>query len=273
MIVLPGVNIPWSDGELAAMTDEMERVARAAGQVCLRGWRTGVAVERKGAIDLVTACDRASEDVIRAGFARAFPGVDLVAEEGGGVAHEGAPVFWADPLDGTTNFAHGHPFFAVSIGLACGAALLAGVVVAPALGVAWRASRGRGATRDGAPCAVSATAVLGDSLLATGFPYDVRTNPLNNFDEFAALTRASRGVRRCGSAAIDLCMTADGTFDGYWERFLKPWDMAAGAAVVLEAGGALSALDGGAADVRTGAVVASNGRIHPALLEAIARSR
>lgn len=273
MIVLRGVNTPWSDEELRAVADEVERVARAAAEVCLRGWRTGVAVERKGEIDLVTASDRASEALIREALGRSFPGVDLVAEEGGGLAREDRAVFWADPLDGTTNFAHGHPFFAVSIGLALGASLLAGVVVAPALGVTWKASRGAGATRNGAPCRVSATERLGDSLLATGFPYDVRTNPLNNFDEFAALTRASRGVRRCGSAAIDLCMTADGTFDGYWERFLKPWDMAAGAAIVAEAGGALTALDGSTADVRSGALVASNGRVHAALLEAIAGAR
>lgn len=259
-----------SDDELAAITDELERVARDAAALCLRAWRTGVAVERKGAIDLVTPVDRASEALIRERVGRALPGVRLVAEEGGGEAPGDDPVLWVDPLDGTTNFAHGHPFFAVSIGLARGAEALAGVVAAPALGTVWRASRGRGASRDGRGCAVSATEALGDALLATGFPYDVRTNPAHNLDRFAALTRATRGVRRCGSAAIDLCMTADGTFDGYWERFLKPWDLAAGAAVVREAGGALTAFDGGPADLRSGAVVASNGRIHGALLAAIA---
>lgn len=265
-----GVNTPWRADELTAMSLEVERIARGAAAVCLQGWRTGGAVERKGDIDLVTAWDRASEEVIREEFLVSFPGVALVAEEGGGAATEGEAVFWVDPLDGTTNFAHGHPFFAVSVGLMQGAEALLGVVVAPALGCVWRGARGGGALRDGSPCRVSATERLGDALLATGFPYDVRSNPLHNFDHFAALTRLTRGVRRCGSAAIDLCMTADGTFDGYWERFLKPWDMAGGAAVLLAAGGALTALDGSRADPRTGALAASNGRIHSALLAALA---
>lgn len=255
------------------LRDTAARFALEAGAILLEGYGRVHAPERKGRIDLVTEYDKRSEALLLDRIAARYPGHAVLAEESGEHA-TASDVRWViDPLDGTTNFAHGHPFFAVSIGLALGASLLAGVVVAPALGVTWRASRGAGATRNGAPCRVSATERLGDSLLATGFPYDVRTNPLNNFDEFSALTRASRGVRRCGSAAIDLCMTADGTFDGYWERFLKPWDMAAGAAIVAEAGGALTALDGSTADVRSGALVASNGRVHAALLEAIAGAR
>lgn len=252
------------------MADEVERIARDAAAVCLSGWRTGAAVENKGDIDLVTAWDRASEALLRERFLKSFPGVALVAEEAGGEVPAGEPVFWVDPIDGTTNFAHGHPFFAVSVGLMAGSDALLGVVVAPALRTVWRGVRGGGATRDGAACRVSETPRLGEALLATGFPYDVRSNPLHNLDHFAALTRITRGVRRCGSAAIDLCMTADGTFDGYWERFLKPWDMAGGAAVLLAAGGTLSALDGGAADPRTGALAATNGRIHAELLAALA---
>ena len=264
--------IPWSVSELSRMAEEVERIARDAAVVCFKGWRKGGVVERKGDIDLVTAWDRASEDVLREGFARAFPDLALVAEEGGGTAPEGAPVLYADPLDGTTNFAHGHPFFAVSVGLMVGPEAVLGVVVAPALRTVWRGSRGTPATRDGERCRVSATERLGDALLATGFPYDVRTNPLHNFDHFAALTRITRGVRRCGSAALDLCLTADGTFDGYWERFLKPWDMAGGAAVVLAAGGTVTDLQGGPADPRQGALVASNGRVHAELLGALANA-
>jgi myo-inositol-1(or 4)-monophosphatase len=264
-----GASLPWSASELAAMAAAVERVAQEAAAVCLRGWRTGTAVERKGDIDLVTAWDRASEDVLREGLTRAFPDIALVAEEAGGTAPADAPVFFADPLDGTTNFAHGHPFFAVSVGLMVGSEAVLGVVVAPALRNVWRGSLGTPATRDGAVCRVSATERLGDALLATGFPYDVRSNPLHNFDHFAALTRQTRGVRRCGSAALDLCLTADGTFDGYWERHLKPWDMAGGAAIVRAAGGTVTDLRGGPADPRLGALLATNGRVHAALLAAL----
>ena len=248
-------------------------VARGSAAILMEGYRRPVEVEHKGPIDLVTRWDRASEDALRAALGRAFPGVALVAEESAaGGAPEGLAL-WADPLDGTTNFVHGHPFFAVSIALADGPELLAGAVVAPALGHAWHAARGHGAWRDGAPCRVSATAALDRALLATGFPYDNATNPLDNFAEFAALTRRSRGVRRCGAAALDLCLTADGTFDGYWERFLKPWDLAAGALVVREAGGRTSDLSGGAEDFRAGWMVASNGRVHDALVAALAAAR
>lgn len=250
----------------------LERAARAAGAVLMEGWRSpALSVERKGVIDLVTRWDRASEDLLRRELSAALPDVALVAEEGGGrEARDELPTLWVDPLDGTTNFVHGHPFFAVSVGLAVGRELVASCVHAPALGNTWVAAKGHGATRDGAPCRVSTVSALDDALLATGFPYDNRTNPRNNLAEFAALTMKTQGVRRCGSAALDLCLTADGTFDGYWERSLKPWDLAAGMLLVSEAGGALTSLDGGAHDFRSGAVVASNGALHRALLDALA---
>lgn len=248
-------------------------VAQGSAAILMEGYRRPGEVELKGPIDLVTRWDRASEDALRSALARAFPGVALVAEESASGDLPGGLALWADPLDGTTNFVHGHPFFAVSIGLAEGSHLLAGAVVAPALGLAWHAARGLGAWRNGLPCKVSETAALGRSLLATGFPYDNATNPLDNFAEFAALTRRSRGVRRCGAAALDLCLTADGTFDGYWERFLKPWDLAAGALIVSEAGGHTSDLEGGAMDFRDGWLVASNGRVHAELMDALAAVR
>jgi myo-inositol-1(or 4)-monophosphatase len=252
-----------------AEAESLLAVARAAAAVLMEGYRNPGAVELKGPIDLVTRWDRASEDCLRAALAVAFPGVALVAEESAAGDAPAGLALWADPLDGTTNFVHGHPFFAVSIGLADGAELLAGAVVAPALGLSWHAARGHGARRDGIPCRVSETDALGRALLATGFPYDNATNPLDNFAEFAALTRRSRGVRRCGAAALDLCLTADGTFDGYWERFLKPWDLAAGALMVAEAGGRVSDLEGAPADFRDGWLVATNGRVHDALVAAL----
>lgn len=248
-------------------------VARESAAVLMEGYRRPGEVELKGPIDLVTRWDRASEECLRTALAQAYPGLLLVAEESAGAAVPDGLALWADPLDGTTNFVHGHPFFAVSIGLAEGSTLLAAAVVAPALGLEWHGALGHGAFRNGSPCRVSETAALGRSLLATGFPYDNASNPLNNFDEFAALTKRSRGVRRCGAAALDLCLTADGTFDGYWERFLKPWDLAAGALLVTEAGGRVTDLDGGRCDFRDGWMVASNGRVHDELVAALGEVR
>ena len=244
-------------------------VARESAAILMEGYRRPGEVEFKGPIDLVTRWDRASEDALRTALAQAYPGLLLVAEESAGAVVPDGLALWADPLDGTTNFVHGHPFFAVSIGLADGPTLLAGAVVAPALGLEWSAARGHGAWRNGVPCKVSATATLDRALLATGFPYDNARNPLNNFPEFAALTQRSRGVRRCGAAALDLCLTADGTFDGYWERFLKPWDVAAGALLVAEAGGRVSDFTGSPGDFRSGWLVASNGTLHDDLLGAL----
>ena len=243
-------------------------MARDAAAVLRRGYRTGVVAECKSAIDLVTPWDRASEEVLRTAAERHLPGVTLMAEESAGATIPDGAVLWADPLDGTTNFVHGLPFFAVSLGLADGASLVAAAVVAPELGLEWRGARGAGAFRNGSRCRASATTELGSSLLATGFPYDNPTNPRNNFAEFAALTKRSRGVRRCGSAALDLCFVADGTFDGYWERFLKPWDVAAGALLVAEAGGRVSDFTGSPGDFRSGWLVASNGTLHDDLLGA-----
>jgi myo-inositol-1(or 4)-monophosphatase len=251
---------------------ELTAIATDAAGVLMSGYRRpgGTRVEFKGAIDLVTEFDRASEDLIRARVARSFPGIDLVAEERGGAVRGDRPVLYADPLDGTTNFAHGHPFFAVSLGLLSGDTLEAGVVVAPALGWVHAAARGLGTTRNGEPCRVSATAVLDRALLATGFPYDRRTSPENNFRAFVELKRLAQGVRRCGSAALDLCLVADGTYDGYWERKLKPWDLAAGALMVQEAGGRVTGFAGEPPDVRGGSLVASNGWVHDELLAALA---
>ena len=256
------------------LRDAAMEFARDAGAIVRSGYGRIHAPERKGRIDLVTEYDKRSEARLLERIAERYPAHGVLAEESGAHAATAASdVRWVvDPLDGTTNFAHGHPFFAVSVGLMVGPEAVLGVVVAPALRTVWRGSRGTPATRDGERCRVSATERLGDALLATGFPYDVRTNPLHNFDHFAALTRITRGVRRCGSAALDLCLTADGTFDGYWERFLKPWDMAGGAAVVLAAGGTVTDLQGGPADPRQGALVASNGRVHAELLGALANA-
>lgn len=248
------------------------RIAREAGSLLLARWRTPVPVRKKGAIDLVTEVDTASEALIRERLAAHYPDVPIVAEEGGGTPGDGL-VWYVDPLDGTTNFAHGHPFFAVSIALCSGPEPLLGVVVAPALGTVHAGARGLGAERNGEPCEVARTALLADGLGATGFPYDRATDPDNNLREFAALKLRSRGVRRCGSAALDLCLVADGTYGFYWEQKLNPWDLAAGACIVAEAGGRVTDWSGGPFDPQVGQIAATNGLLHDELLAALREVR
>jgi myo-inositol-1(or 4)-monophosphatase len=247
-------------------------VAKRAAAVALEGFRKGAAIERKGGTELVTPFDFASEEVVREGLRAAAPEVPVIAEETGGEA-DGDRVWYADPIDGTTNFAHGHPFWAVSIGLVVRGVPVAGAVVAPALGLEWLAWMGGPALRNGHPCRVSAVRTLSDALLATGFPYDRHTNPDNNVDAFSALQKKAVGIRRCGSAAIDLCLVADGTYDGYWERSLRPWDIAAGIAVARAAGATVSSFHHDAPDITRGHVIASNGQIHRALVKELRRVR
>ena len=256
--------------DLQLVLSELERIGRAAGALAMSGYRRGGAITKKGAIDLVTEYDLAVEAQVTAELGRAFPQLAVVAEEAQGKRaveqSDDTLRFFVDPIDGTTNFAHGHPFFCVSLGLCRGPAPLAGVIFAPALDVCWSGAVGHGARRNGEPCRVATRALLGDALCATGFGYDVVGAGHDNVDEFRVVQARSRAVRRCGAAALDLALVADGTYDAYWEFMLQPWDMAAGAALVLAAGGRASNFDGGALDVRTGAVVASSGLVHDELL-------
>jgi myo-inositol-1(or 4)-monophosphatase len=244
--------------------------AREAAALVHAAWRKHPRAEHKGSsgsTDLVTRFDRESERLLRDRLSRRTP-FPVVGEEAGGRAAVGAneATWFVDPIDGTTNFVHGHPFYCVSIGLVVGVLPVVGVVVAPALGVEWTGSVGDGAQRDAEPCNVSDVERLGDALLATGFPYDRATSDDNNFDAFVAIKRKCQAVRRCGSAALDLCLVADGTYDGYWEKKLAPWDCAAGAALVVAAGGRVSSYAGGPADVVNGQLLATNGAIHEALV-------
>jgi myo-inositol-1(or 4)-monophosphatase len=241
--------------------------AREAAALAEKGWRTRPAAEHKSRIDLVTQFDRESEALLRERLSASTP-FPVVGEEAGGErAHgEDAPTWYVDPIDGTTNFVHGHPFWCVSVGLLAGDRPLLGAVVAPSLRVEWTAIVGGDALRNGKPCVVSEVAKVDDALLATGFPYDRRTSPENNFEAFVAIKKKCQAVRRCGSAAIDLCLVADGTYDGYWEQKLKPWDVAAGAALVMAAGGRVSDYHGQWAHVTEGQLVATNGRIHEELV-------
>ncbi|HVU03210.1 MAG TPA: inositol monophosphatase family protein [Polyangiaceae bacterium] len=238
-------------------------VARDAARILLAGYRSRPAATEKARWDLVTEFDVKSERRIRELLLRETPEVAIVAEEGGGTAS--GLTWFVDPLDGTMNFVHGHPFFCVSIGAMEGGKPVAGAVVAPVLGVEWWGGPGLGAFRNGSACHVSDTATLEHALLATGFPPDRVTAPGNNFASFEAVQKRAQGVRRDGSAALDCCFVADGTFDGYWERALHAWDVAAGAAIALGGGARLTSFDGGAPDLSAGHLVLTNGRIHEEL--------
>jgi myo-inositol-1(or 4)-monophosphatase len=256
--------------------------ARDAAAFVRAGFRTKHAIEHKGVVDLVTDFDRASEAMLRERLA-ALP-YAFVGEEAGGTRDDDATLF-VDPIDGTTNFVHGHPFWCVSIGLVVRGEPVLGVVVAPVLGLelyGWVADGGeRHATRRSAgdrawldeQARVSDVARFEDALLATGFPHDRKTSPDNNFAAFAAIKRTCQAVRRCGSAALDLCLVADGTYEGYWEKKLRPWDIAGGTAIVRAAGGRVTDFDGGGSFIASGHCVATNGLIHDVLLGELAKVR
>jgi myo-inositol-1(or 4)-monophosphatase len=256
------------DLDLPRLTQFALEAARGAAVHALTGYRTHPSIARKaGYADIVTRFDVESEQRIRAALGATTPQIPIVGEEQGGTPDE-RPTWFVDPIDGTMNFAHGHPFFAVSIGLLERGKPLAGAVVAPALQLEWWGHLGGGSFRNGQPCRVSATSELSDGLIATGFSPLMHGEgaPEDNMDALRRVTPRARGIRRCGSAALDLCLVADGTYEAYWERKLSAWDSAAGAALVLAAGGRISDLLGGAFDLTRGYFLASNGGVHDALL-------
>ncbi|MCB9728517.1 MAG: inositol monophosphatase [Deltaproteobacteria bacterium] len=255
--------------------DERLELARGlagrAGDELMRWFGRTLDVDRKGAVDLVTDADRAAEALIARGLADAFPDDAFLGEETGRSGPADAPWCWVvDPLDGTTNFVHGLPRFAVSIGAWFRGAPALGVVVAPAEGHVYAGATGRGATRDGEPMRVSTTDALGDSLLATGFPYDRRDTVDALLRPLRSAMLSGQGVRRMGAAALDLVDVARGAFDGYWEPRLSPWDVAAGVVLVREAGGVVTGPGGRPFDPARPDIVASNGHIHAALVSALA---
>lgn len=221
---------------------------------------------RKSAFELVTDADRASEAHIVTAIHQQFPDHAILAEEGSGVERDSAWQWLVDPLDGTNNFAHGFPYYCVSLALLHEGRPFIGVVFDPNRGELFAAERGKGATCNGVPIRVSAAPTLGDALLSTGFPYDFATNPHNNVAEFARVHRHVQGIRRAGAAALDLANVAYGRLEAHWELGLQPWDGAAGALLVLEAGGHVTDREGQAWTPWSPSMVASNGHIHTELL-------
>ncbi len=222
------------------------RAAKAAGELIRAQWKQPRTIDYKGAIDLVTAVDRDAERVIVEILQSEFPGHSILAEEETRIARASDEYRWIiDPLDGTTNFAHGYPQVSVSIALEFHERIILGLVYDPLRRECFRAIKNHGATLDGVPIRISAVRELDKALLATGFPYDRRDNAHYYLTFFEAFLTRCQGIRRAGSAALDLCYVAAGRTDGYWELKLKPWDVAAGALIVVEAGGAVSNFSGG----------------------------
>jgi myo-inositol-1(or 4)-monophosphatase len=243
-----------------------EEVAREAGKFLMNHLHRGFTVARKGEINLVTEIDVAAEKLIVSRLTSAFPDHTVLAEEMHAQTARGAVTWIIDPLDGTTNYAHGFPVFSVSIGLEVEGIIEWGIVYNPNLEEVFTARRKGGAFLNGEPIQVSKTESLDASLLATGFPYDIRTSARNNLDYFRAFALHAQGVRRAGSAALDLCYVAAARFDGFWELSLNPWDCAAGYLMVREAGGKVTNWRGEFGSIYERECLATNSLIHEQML-------
>lgn len=223
--------------------EDLESLARRAGDILRAGYESEHQVDYKGEIDLVTEVDRQSEAFLLGEIRRLFPGHQIVSEEIGLIPGSEGQQWFVDPLDGTVNYAHGIPIFCVSIAYAQGGRVSLGAVYDPMRDEMFSAERGGSAWCNGRRLQVSHTVELRRSLLVTGFPYDAWSSPRNNLEYFGRFARLTQGVRRLGSAALDLCYVAAGRFDGYWELTLKPWDVAAGGLIASEAGAQVTGLD------------------------------
>ena len=257
----------------SATKQDLFRVAseavRRGGNILRERFGKQKQISYKGRIDPVTDVDIASEKAVMEVIRESFPDHDIITEESN-LTLSGSPVRWIiDPLDGTVNYAHDHPMVAVSIGVEVNGVMEVGVVYNPIREEFFRAVRGEGAFMNDQPIHVSRVETLERSLLATGFPYDIRENPRNNLAHFAHMAVTAQAVRRDGSAALNLCYTAMGRFEGYWELIIAPWDVAAGGLIVTEAGGKVTDLQGDEFSVYKRRIIASNGLIHDALVREI----
>jgi myo-inositol-1(or 4)-monophosphatase len=245
-------------------------LVRKAGTLLLEGYENAGEVHKKGEIDLVTEYDLRSERQVVDEIQQVFPEDSIIAEEGG--EHQQGSGYWVlDPLDGTVNFAHGVPIFCVSLAYLENGCPIIGAIYDPLRDELFHTQLGQGAWLGDQRLTVSKATTLNQSLLVTGFAYDIRTRSDNNLDHFTNLSLRTQGVRRLGSAALDLAYVAAGHFDGYWEMISFPWDIAAGTLMVTEAGGAVSQADGNQLNVkRATSVVATNGKIHAEMLATLA---
>ncbi len=260
----------WDAEQLDDMRRAAEAIAREAGALLAERFEESRVEELKGhAHNLVTESDRASEALIVSALGARFPEHAIRAEEGSHAAGRSGITWVVDPLDGTNNYAHGLPIFSVTLAAMAGHRVLAGVTYDPTRDELFSARRGGGAWLDGRPISVSSRDRLERSIVVTGFPYDKASNPDNNLAQFAAVAPRVRGIRRLGSAALDLAYVAAGRMEAYWERGTQAWDVAAGVLLVEEAGGRVSDYEDGPASVDGGRFLASNGRVHQELLSVL----
>lgn len=248
----------------------IERLARQAGQILRAGYQQEHQIDYKGVIDPVTEIDRQSEDYLLSEIRKDFPDHHILAEESGGT-RGGENQWYIDPLDGTVNYAHNIPIFSVSIAYASNGALSLAAVYDPMRDEMFTAERGKGAHLSGQLLHVSGATELQKSLLVTGFPYDAWNSKFDNFDNFVKFGKLSQGVRRLGSAALDLCYVAAGRFEGFWELALKPWDVAGGGLICEEAGARVTNVFGEADYISPPqSIVATTPGIHARVLEELA---
>ncbi len=257
--------------QLKNLLDVASEAALAAAPILQDYLGNLEAIEEKGRPgDLVTEADKAAEQAILQVIKRHCPDHQILNEETGTLGNRESEYLWAiDPLDGTTNYAHAYPVATTSVGLLIQGYPQLGAIYDPFRQELFRAARGLGATRNRRPIQVSGTSTLSKSLLVTGFAYDRRQTKDNNYAEFCHLTHLTQGVRRSGSASLDLAYVACGRFDGYWERGLSTWDIAAGIVLVEEAGGQITAYDQGPLALDSGRILASNGHLHESLSQAL----
>ncbi len=252
---------------------DLENLARGAAEILRAGFGQHMRVDHKGVIDLVTEADHRAEAYLLSQISDRFPGHRIVAEESGESAGADGQVWYIDPLDGTVNYAHGLPIFSVSIGYSEMGVMRLGVVYDPMHDECYSAQSGSGAWLNGKPLHVSQAQTLDQALLVTGFPYDIRTNPENNLDHYTRFALRSQGVRRLGSAALDLCYVAAGRFDGFWEIRMSAWDIAAGGLIAEQAGARVTNVAGHADYIATpSSILAANPQIHAQML-AVLNSR
>lgn len=250
------------------MIEKVIQISREAGEIIREGFGTNFSVEYKTNLsDLVTAIDKKSEAAIINFVKKEFPNHAVLAEESGEQKTSSEYLWVIDPLDGTANFAHGLPIFSVSIGVQKNGETICGVVYDVMRDEIYSSEKGSGSFRNGQRLQVSSNDNLRKSMLVTGFPYDIADNPDYAIERFSAFLKSSGAIRRLGSAAIDLCYVAAGVFDGFWEVYLNPWDMAAGILLVEEAGGIVTDFNGNPMSIFNKQILASNGKVHSEMLK------